>query len=305
MKKYIIIFRKVLIFCIVITLHTSIVFSQTLYRGGSDTKKLIDTCKYAVTYAFKYIEDTVKKEPYYDRQILEIGNRYSHFGSIWADKVDSVEYNIINNKKYVRPNKDGSDGVNAEKEAGLQINEKPKYEDYYINYPNKGDLTVSIAIELYEFRYTESISKFEWKIQSDTTTILGYKCIKAITTFRGRNYEVWFTPFIPIRKGPWKFNGLPGLILQVTDTKGYFAWTATGFEKTENKYIYIHELDKKRMTITDRKEIMKLQRKQWEDPVGLIISQGQKIMIRTQNGHFVSGYSGAYKFPYIPPLELE
>jgi GLPGLI family protein len=278
-------------------------------RGGSDTKKLIDTCKYAIIYTFKYVQDTVKKEPYYDRQILETGNRYSHYGSIWADKVDSINYKILNSKKYRRPNKNGSDGINPENEAGLKINEKPKYEDYYINYPNHGDLTVSLGIVMFEYKYTERIPKFDWKIQSDTMTILGYKCIKATTTFRGRSYNVWFTPLIPVRQGPWKFNGLPGLILKAADTKKYFEWTAIEIEKTRNQYIYIHELDKKRIITTNRKDVMKLQRKFWEDHAGLLMSQiasgGAKgVFFITQDGSITDKYIYIRK-SYIPPLELE
>jgi GLPGLI family protein len=304
-----IIFRKLLLLCTVIIIYGTIVYAQTLYRGGSDTKKQIDTCKYAVTYTFKYIEDTIKKELYYDRQILEVGNKYSHFGSIWADKVDSVWYNTGINAKINRPNKDGSDGISPEKEAGLQANEKPKYEDYYTNYPDKGNLTASIAIEFYEYRYTEPVPKFEWKIQSDTATILGYKCIKATTTFRGRIYDAWFAPFIPVRQGPWKFSGLPGLILKTADTKGYFEWTAIGIEKPQNRYIYIHELDKREMVFTNRKDVLRLQRKQWENYAELLkiqsAAQGRKVVFITKDGRINTTNMEIYNRPYIPIPELE
>jgi GLPGLI family protein len=295
--------------CIVLILLNINTYSQDDYREidyyrGPDTKRIIDTCKYAVTYKFQFVRDTLKKQPYFDKQILETGSKYSHYGSIYAEQLDSVWYYYNKNTPITRPNKDHTDGVNREKELGLKTNEKASYEDFYANYPEMGNMRVSTTIYKNEYIYDEPIPKFGWKIQVDTTTILGYKCIKAVTTFRGRTYEAWFTPFIPIRQGPWKFNGLLGLILKVTDTKGYFAWTATGFEKTENKYIYIHELDKKRMTITDRNNVQKLQRKLWEDPFGLKLLQGQdfKVII---NGKIVKPQPGMYIFPYIPPLELE
>lgn len=33
-------------------------------------------------------------------------------------------------------------------------------------------------------------------------------------------YTSWYAPEIALNKGPWKFNGLPGLILKVEDSKG-------------------------------------------------------------------------------------
>ncbi|MDR2126764.1 MAG: GLPGLI family protein [Prevotellaceae bacterium] len=279
-------------------------YREIEYYRGPDTKKLIDTCKYTVTYKFKFVRDTIKKQPYFDRQILEIGNKYSHYGSIYADQLDSIWYNYNKNTKATRPNKDHTNGINREKELGLKANEKASYEDFYTNYPKKGNMRVSTAIYQNEYIYDEPLSKFEWKIQTDTMTVLGYKCIKAITTFRGRDYEVWFTPLIPIRRGPWKFNGLFGLILKAVDTKGYFEWMAIGIEKNKDRYIYIHDLQKTKVQVINRNEVQKLQRKLWEDPIGLKLLQGQdfKVII---NGKIVKPRSGIYKDEYIPPLELE
>jgi hypothetical protein len=149
-------------------------------------------------------------------------------------------------------------------------------------------------------------------------TVLGYKCIKATTTFRGRNYEVWFTPFIPIRQGPWKFNGLLGLILKAADTEGYFEWTATGIEKPKNKNLCIINFDiiPKSLLRTTRKDVIKLLHKRWLDPVGLglaNLSQNFKGVYGFQDpltgvvakvSHVVP-IDRNVQFPYIPIPELE
>lgn len=65
------------------------------------------------------------------------------------------------------------------------------------------------------FNINDSLDSFEWKLGSEKKTILGYDCQKATTIFRGRKFEVYFTNDIPINDGPYKFYGLPGLILEV------------------------------------------------------------------------------------------
>lgn len=75
-----------------------------------------------------------------------------------------------------------------------------------------------------KYAIAESLPKMVWKLTNDSKTIKNYTCKKATTTFRGRTYEVWYTEKIPISIGPWKFNGLPGLILSVQDKEGIYKW---------------------------------------------------------------------------------
>jgi GLPGLI family protein len=64
----------------------------------------------------------------------------------------------------------------------------------------------------------DSIPNFEWELLSDTMTILNQVCFAAKTRFRGRNYKVFYAPSIPLSDGPWKFGGLPGLILKANSS---------------------------------------------------------------------------------------
>ena len=69
------------------------------------------------------------------------------------------------------------------------------------------------------FLSSEPLPFQNWALLPDSTILLNFHCRKAVTRFRGRIYEAWFCPSIPIRDGPWKFHGLPGLILQVADAQ--------------------------------------------------------------------------------------
>jgi GLPGLI family protein len=301
--------------CLLIIYFGLIVFNvdaQNYLTRNANKKIAICSYNYKITYNHKYVTDTIRKNAKYDKQALEIGDSISHYYSIYADIVDSVWTNIINRKTHPKQNKNGADGINPEKAAGLKDNEEAKYENIFINYPDINISTVMTRIFTKDFVYEEPVPKFEWKIKADTMTILGYKCIKAVTTFRGRDYEVWFTPFIPIRHGPWKFNGLLGLILKAADTKGYFEWIATGIEKPDNRKMYAYNFDKNEMQKTIRKDVINLLNKQWKDPIGLLFSINQEIIATGYNdektGKLVLVYRGDtynYQKPYIPQLELE
>jgi|GEM_PF-662740 GLPGLI family protein len=67
---------------------------------------------------------------------------------------------------------------------------------------------------------TEGIPALEWKIANEFKEISGFKAQKASCHFRGRDYTAWFTPEIPVPFGPWKLQGLPGLILSASDQQG-------------------------------------------------------------------------------------
>lgn len=61
----------------------------------------------------------------------------------------------------------------------------------------------------------EKLNKFQWKLTDGSKKILGYDCRKATTNYRGRDYIAWFTTVLPFKAAPWKFHGLPGVILEV------------------------------------------------------------------------------------------
>lgn len=72
----------------------------------------------------------------------------------------------------------------------------------------------------------DNVPKIIWEITKEKKKILGYNCYGAIGEFRGRKYFVWFTYEIPYSFGPWKLNGLPGVILEAKDNLGYFNYSA-------------------------------------------------------------------------------
>lgn len=71
----------------------------------------------------------------------------------------------------------------------------------------------------------------DWKILGDKAKIGEYNTQKATTTFGGRNWIAWFTTDVPFQDGPYKFRGLPGLIVKVEDDAKNYSWELKGNKK--------------------------------------------------------------------------
>ncbi len=88
------------------------------------------------------------------------------------------------------------------------------------------------------FKFQES-SNLDWKLVNEEKLIGKYKCKKAILNYLGRDWVAWYTTQIPANIGPYKFHGLPGLILNIKDSEDTFEFSAneikTGNFNTDSK----------------------------------------------------------------------
>lgn len=272
-------------------------------------KTTIDSSFLSVTYDFTFAIDTLSDIRYTDRQRLDIGSHCIHYFSLLADKTDSTMYRARISKT--------QGGLNPRNL--MAANEKDHYENFYFNYPDKGQLTVWTTIINTEYIYNEPVPDIGWQLNlNESDTILSHQCYKATACFRGRSYEVWFTLEIPVQTGPWKLHGLPGLILKAKDSKGLFLWSATGISRKKNA-IFMYDTKKQglpgtpaiRKETISRAQLQKLQRKIWDDPIGLAEQHGQIIApfaLDRKTGKkvpFTEEMRLSFRKPYIPPLELE
>lgn len=88
------------------------------------------------------------------------------------------------------------------------------------------------------YKYMETLPLQKWSIEEDTMHIIGYPCQKATCKWRGRQYTAWFAPDIPLSYGPYKFGGLPGLIMKVEDSKQRYLFQIKGIWQ-EQRGIYL------------------------------------------------------------------
>ena len=101
---------------------------------------------------------------------------------------------------------------------GTGIKDVPEGFTSVIYKSRKGNETLTLeVVGDTPFKVKENDLDFGWNICDEYKDVAGYRCRKATCSFRGREYEAWFSEDIPISDGPWKFSGLPGLILEVYD----------------------------------------------------------------------------------------
>lgn len=102
----------------------------------------------------------------------------------------------------------------------------------YKNY-RKREITSIEPVITDTYKYSEPSDAFNWTIEEAADTIRKYKVQKATCRFGGRDWVAWFCADIPINDGPYKFCGLPGLIVKLNDTRDYYTYTLQKIEIPE------------------------------------------------------------------------
>lgn len=124
-----------------------------------------------------------------------------------------------------------------------------------------------------------------------------YNCQKATTKKYGRTWYAYFTEDIPFQFGPYKFNNLPGLILEAYDEKQDYVFSIYSFRK--RKYFAKSANMQSNAVLVNKSKIFDYQRKEIGDP-----NNYNKIITDPESLRFVLKKSQERAKNYNP-LELE
>ncbi|WP_175620670.1 GLPGLI family protein [Chryseobacterium schmidteae] len=148
---------------------------------------------------------------------------------------------------------------------------------FYENYEYIGDVNF--------YKIDEPVN-MQWKILDSTKSINELKLQKAETNFGGRKWVAWFAQEIPISYGPYKFNGLPGLIVELYDTKKNYIFKLIKNEKIPKNYeSFTLSGIKAKAIITNYKKLNNLKLELYQSPFkyvfngGLSIPEGKKLQL--------------------------
>ena len=196
-------------------------------------KELYDTARFTVYYNLKYLKDSTKINDYTKaKTVLQISNKYTKYGDFYQLILDSLESYLGESKKNAR-NQQARD---AWHDAINKINY------YNVNVTNLSTYKTKVQIydDLYNYEYTFT-PDIKWSLEKGDTVINRIPCKKATCHYAGRDYLAWYADIINLPFGPYIFNGLPGLIIDIRDTKGNWIFTYSGIEKTHSHpdmYLY-------------------------------------------------------------------
>ncbi|MFN3756231.1 MAG: GLPGLI family protein [Flavobacterium sp.] len=114
----------------------------------------------------------------------------------------------------------------VQKVRGVKDDEVLLYRSsYYYLIKNDGkEISHFEAIGSDTFNFSEKINSV-WQLINQDTLISGYACKKAVIKQAGREWRAWYSTDIPVSFGPYKFYGLPGLIMNIKDSENIFNFT--------------------------------------------------------------------------------
>lgn len=248
----------------------------------------LDTARIVVLYQLTYIEDTLhfnfKKQ---EKQVLITG-------------YESSSYQSFNHHKFEMTGRQKvQEGQMMEwLQSGISSDDFVYHFKYriYKQHINGSIITTDYVFSVGAFKYEENRSCFNWDITSETDTINGYFSQKAICDFGGRHWEAWFTPEIPYSDGPYKFCGLPGLILSIADMERHYDFTMISIEIPQSGTM-VEYYDRDNYILTTKKDFFKVYDDNNKNMTSVVLEKGGDINAAQRVSQYVSSQNN--------PLELD
>ena len=164
---------------------------------------------------------------------------------------DTANYSAIYNFEYQQDSTD----LTSKQNEKIELLIGKKYSLFESVNGRYNDSLKTLVYDSYfsdKFIYNDD-EKLNWEITNTKKDISGYNCTLAKTVFAGRSYNAWFTSEIPVSDGPYKFKGLPGLIVKIEDVSKQYSFELESFTKTKMNF----DFDKNIGTKVSKKEFHK------------------------------------------------
>ena len=176
------------------------------------------------TYEYKYAIDSTRKDSLNtEHMILDISKSGSKFYSKAKYESDSlIKAEVEKQMKMGSSNIQMKSGYKGSINFSVEKN-YPDFKTYLLT--NVGAIGGVSKYKVLDDR------KMEWKILKEQQKIGEFNAQKAETNFAGRKWTAWFTTDIPFRDGPYKFHGLPGLIVKIESADKTHSMELKGVKK--------------------------------------------------------------------------
>lgn len=225
-------------------------------------------------YEYKFISDSTNVDDVKTEMMFldttKDGSKYYSYTVFNSDSIMKVDL-----EKQLAAT--GSINVKSDMRKGnVRYSVTKTYPDYKINLHRR------LGMDSYNI---SDDRKINWKILSEKEKIGEWNVQKAETDFAGRHWIAWFSTEIPIQDGPYKFNGLPGLIVKIEDKTGSHKMELKGIKNiTGNVDINVFEVKE---IAVNSKQFQKVLKEYENDPtkgIKQIQMGGTSIVLTGKDG---------------------
>ncbi|WP_068596826.1 GLPGLI family protein [Vaginella massiliensis] len=219
----------------------------------------LDTVSKNIYYSYSFSSDKKNRDKKKNTiTVLQIGKGKTKFTDANLLKFDSMT--VKNSKKDFIDSNDLNELI--------AIRKAIKFNKSIVN-TKDGKYLFQGKIYNKNYEFIEEIPVLKWDLKENMKEILGYKCKEARVYYKGRNWIAYYSEDIPLNDGPFIFNGLPGLILEVYDDNNEHHFTAQGIDNNSST-IYIHK--EKNIIKTTKKDFYKAEQNFHSNP-GIYVGQ--------------------------------
>lgn len=225
-------------------------------------------------YEYKFISDSTNVDDVKTEMMFldttKDGSKYYSYTVFNSDSIMKVDL-----EKQLAAT--GSINVKSDMRKGdVRYSVTKTYPDYKINLHRR------LGMDAYNI---SDDRKINWKILSEKEKIGEWNAQKAEADFAGRKWIAWFSTEIPIQDGPYKFRGLPGLIVKIEDKTGSHKMELKGIKNiTGNVDINVFEVKE---IAVNSKQFQKVLKEYENDPtkgIKQIQMGGTSIILTGKDG---------------------
>ncbi len=258
------------------TLQFSVIFYCILLF--SQTNK-VDSLRGNFTYLLK--GKIYKSSPDYIHEelfSLQVSDSRAFFISEKALKFDSVFQKEFENAIHVN-----------NKVIDFRNKSFPKTKFKYTIIQSAENIKFYESVAMTLLYYKEPIIN-NWKLIDEQKIVNTFNCKKAIVNYKGRNWIAWYTTEIPLSYGPYKFSGLPGLIIKISDENDDYEFELINSQPSNNlkgKIVTVNKLRYEKDAVETTREKSEELKKNFDDnmignlqSMGSTLTDGQKENIR-------------------------
>ncbi|WP_378105033.1 GLPGLI family protein [Chryseobacterium sp. sg2396] len=226
------------------------VFSYLFYSAQKDQASL------EVVYYFKIIPDSLNRANFTESNMILRCNKYK---SIYFSPAMASYYEYL---------KDYAQKIDPKK---IDVNtSRPSIPKVRHNVWKDGD-TVIATIPLGMYFYTFREPSLNWQLMDEIKEIQGMKCQLAKVKTEHDIFYAWYTAEIPFSEGPFRFKGLPGLILEVYNKSKTIEFSVASIKKSEKEIEKMERVST--IDLQDKKDFLKARDKWLKYPFNNIVNK--------------------------------